>query len=116
MKVPGYLDYAGGFELKADSPGGGLAAEIRLRPGNTLRIALLDADDRPFQGTAEAVLLKDGVEIHRSYGPVDGAVLLPVLPAGTYTLTIRNEDGSTRMQLEVFEDAEVRARLGKGRR
>jgi len=42
-------------------------------------------------------------------------VLLPVLPPGSYLLTIRTDEGSTRMELEVSKDLKVDARLGGGR-
>ena len=68
-------------------------------------------DGTPFRGLAETVLLREGVEIHRSYGPVDGEVLLPAVPSGSYVLTIRARDAATRLRLEVTADEEVQARL-----
>jgi hypothetical protein len=112
LEAAGYLPFDGEFDLAPDLPGGVLSQDLPLRPGNTLRVALLGTDDRPYRGPAETVLLREGVEVHRSYGPVDGAVLLPALPSGTYHLTVRTDSGSTRMKLEVSGDEEVRARLG----
>src|SRR5205814_1037994 len=70
VEVPGYLPYNGTFELPPDLETGVLSEEIVLRPGNTLRVEVVGSDDKPYRGSAETVLLKDGVEIHRSYGRI----------------------------------------------
>jgi carboxypeptidase family protein len=119
IKLPGYLPFEGRFEMTpgaAEAPGGTLAQELRLRPGNTIQVAVIGVGGKPYRGKGEAVLLrKDGVEVHRAYGQFDGEVLLPVLPPGSYILTIRTDEGSTRMELEVSKDQKVDARLGGGR-
>ena len=111
IEVPGYLPFEGRIEVDEKTPGEMVAQELRLEPGNTIRVALKGPDDTPYRGPAETVLLRDRVEIHRNYGVIDGAVLLPVLPAGTYTLTIRTETAATRMRIDVTGNEELNARL-----
>ena len=108
VKVPGYAPFEGQFEVSVAPTGATPPSELRLRPPDAIRVMILDPEDKPFRGSGETVLSRDGREILRSQGAIDGAVMLPALGAGTYSLMIKTAEGSTNLTIEVDQNGKVR--------
>ncbi|MBI4587184.1 MAG: carboxypeptidase regulatory-like domain-containing protein, partial [Planctomycetes bacterium] len=103
LAASGYLAEERSVEI-ADQP---VNLTVELRRGIRVQVTILDgaghpAKDSPIlRGPAEVVLLRDGIETYRSYGVVNGEVLLPELSPGTYQMTIRGEAGTAQTRFQV---------------